>query len=70
MSGHALGRVITQVKAHVKALPQARVKALPQARVKALPQSHVNALEADNDEKTALTLGLVVLALFAVWWVK
>ena len=32
--------------------------------MKRFPQSHVNALEAHNDEKTALTLGLVVLSAF------
>ena len=28
------------------------------------------AFEADNEEKQVLTLGLVGLVLYAVWWVK
>ena len=86
-SGHALGRVIPQVK---KALPQAETGfALPLTRPLgdahaetgfALPLTrplgdHISPLEAYNDrlaaqheqEKMALTLGLVGLALFAIW---
>ena len=74
-SGHALGRIIPQVK---KALPQAApahaARAEPQGDETgfALPLTrplgdHISPLEAHNEEKMALMLGLIGLALFAIW---
>ena len=78
-SGHALGRVIPQVK---KALPQKTAKPLAVAggpldlapSPASLLQRATKSLRAKvsdhEDEKQALTLALVGLALFAVWYIK
>ena len=77
-SGHALGRVIPHVETAAHAEPQGDPLTRPQVdrpqqrrplQVLRQRPPHVSPLEAHNEEKMALTLGLVGLALFAIWWI-
>ena len=75
-SGHALGRVIPHVETAAHAEPKGDPLTRPQVdrpqqrrplQVLRQRPPHVSPLEAHNEEKMALTLGLVGLALFAIW---
>jgi len=67
-SGHALGKIVQTAKP----LPaHASIKVRSQLGVYSPgTRSGMRPLEAHNEEKMALMLGLVGLTLFVVWWVK